>query len=120
MGIFVYRGCYFGFYDSLKPAVLTGAAAGSFWAAFALGWAVDLVAGLVAYPIDTVRRRMMMTSGEKVKYKSTFDCASQIVKKEGAMALYRGAATNIVRGVAGAIVLAFFDTAKDWYVKKFV
>merc|ERR1712037_342993 len=28
-----------------------------------LGWAVTVTAGLMSYPIDTIRRRMMMTSG---------------------------------------------------------
>ena len=63
-GIAVYRGIYFGFYDSLKPYVLVGILEESFLAAFMLGWSVTTVAGLAAYPLDTVRRRMMMTSGE--------------------------------------------------------
>ena len=37
-------------------------------------------AGLASYPIDTIRRRMMMTSGEGVKYKGSFDCTMQILK----------------------------------------
>ena len=32
-------------------------------ASFLLGWAVTVVSGLASYPIDTIRRRMMMTSG---------------------------------------------------------
>ena len=36
---------------------------GSFLASFALGWGVTVVSGLASYPIDTIRRRMMMTSG---------------------------------------------------------
>ncbi|CAJ0764464.1 3198_t:CDS:2, partial [Entrophospora sp. SA101] len=31
---------------------------------FLLGWCVTIGAGLASYPIDTIRRRMMMTSGE--------------------------------------------------------
>merc|ERR1712066_234173 len=49
VGIFIYRGLYFGLYDSLKS--------------FLLGWGVTIGAGLMSYPIDTIRRRMMMTSG---------------------------------------------------------
>merc|ERR1712167_294967 len=67
VGIFVYRGMYFGLYDSLKPIVL-GADAGPFLSFF-LGWAVTIVSGLMSYPIDTIRRRMMMTSGAAVKYR---------------------------------------------------
>ncbi|KAH7862901.1 hypothetical protein Vadar_010843 [Vaccinium darrowii] len=108
-GIIVYRGLYFGMYDSLKPVVLTGKLQDSFFASFALGWVITNGAGLASYPIDTVRRRMMMTSGEAVKYKSSFDAFSQIVKKEGAKSLFKGAGANILRAVAGAGVLAGYD-----------
>ncbi|KAF2312031.1 hypothetical protein GH714_027808 [Hevea brasiliensis] len=62
VGIIVYRGLYFGMYDSLKPVILTGKLQDSFFASFALGWVITNGAGLASYPIDTVRRRMMMTS----------------------------------------------------------
>uniref|UniRef100_A0A8R7UX10 ADP/ATP translocase n=1 Tax=Triticum urartu TaxID=4572 RepID=A0A8R7UX10_TRIUA len=62
VGIIVYRGLYFGLYDSLKPVLLTGTLQDNFFASFALGWLITNGAGLASYPIDTVRRRMMMTS----------------------------------------------------------
>lgn len=113
IGIIVYRGCYFGFYDTLKPIVL-GEDAGVILS-FMLGYVVTISAGLVSYPIDTIRRRMMMTSGEAVKYKGSFDCAVQILKHEGAMSFMKGAGANILRGVAGAGVLAGFDKFKELY-----
>ncbi|KAK3029557.1 hypothetical protein RJ639_038446 [Escallonia herrerae] len=109
VGIIVYRGLYFGMYDSLKPVILTGKMQDSFFASFALGWVITNGAGLASYPIDTVRRRMMMTSGEAVKYKSSFDAFSQILKNEGAKSLFKGAGANILRAVAGAGVLAGYD-----------
>lgn len=63
-GIVVYRGLYFGMYDSIKPVLLVGSLEGNFLASFMLGWAVTTGAGICSYPLDTVRRRMMMTSGE--------------------------------------------------------
>ena len=56
---------------------------------------VTITSGLISYPIDTIRRRMMMTSGEAVKYKGSMDCAVQVVKTEGFMALMKGAGLNI-------------------------
>jgi len=114
VGIIVYRGCYFGFYDSLKPILLGDDA--SLLLSFALGYGVTVTSGLISYPIDTIRRRMMMTSGQAVKYKGSIDCTVQILKNEGAMSLMKGAGANILRGVAGAGVLAGFDKFKEVYI----
>merc|ERR1711881_87624 len=114
VGIFIYRGAYFGLYDSLKPIVLGENA--SAMLSFFLGWAVTIVSGLLSYPIDTVRRRMMMTSGAAVKYNSSLDCGMQILKNEGFMSLMKGAGANILRGVAGAGVLAGSDVVKKAYI----
>ncbi|KAI5862398.1 mitochondrial carrier domain-containing protein [Durotheca rogersii] len=109
VGIVVYRGLYFGLYDSIKPVVLIGPLANNFLASFALGWCVTTGAGIASYPLDTIRRRMMMTSGEAVKYNGTIDAARQIVAKEGVKSLFKGAGANILRGVAGAGVLSIYD-----------
>ena len=58
-----------------KPGVLQTVAAGSV---------------TVAYPFDTVRRRLMMMSGEGEKmYSGTVDCWKKIVKQEGGKALFK-------------------------------
>lgn len=109
IGIIVYRGLYFGLYDSIKPLVLVGPLQGNFLASFMLGWAVTTGAGIASYPLDTVRRRMMMTSGEAVKYRSSTHAFTSIVKAEGVRSLFKGAGANILRGVAGAGVLSLYD-----------
>jgi len=114
VGIFIYRGMYFGLYDSIKPIILGENA--SVFLSFLLGWVVTVTAGLMSYPIDTIRRRMMMTSGQAVKYKGSVDCGVQILKNEGFMSLMKGAGANILRGVAGAGVLAGFDKFKEIYI----
>jgi len=114
VGIFIYRGLYFGLYDTLKPMFLGPDA--SFLISFLLGWAVTVVSGLASYPIDTVRRRMMMTSGTGVFYKSSLDCALQVIKNEGFMSLMKGAGANVLRGIAGAGVLSGFDVVKKAYI----
>ena len=126
LGIVVYRGLYFGMYDSIKPVLLTGSLEGNFLASFMLGWAVTTGAGIASYPLDTIRRRMMMTSGEvrvmnfrcvssplinlqAVKYKGSLDAARQIFAAEGVRSFFKGAGANILRGVAGAGVLSIYD-----------
>merc|ERR1712019_173200 len=114
VGIFIYRGLYFGLYDTLRPMLL--GEKGNATASFFLGWGITIVSGLASYPIDTVRRRMMMTSGGGVKYSGSIDCFNQVVKNEGFMSLMKGAGANILRGVAGAGVLAGADVVKQAYV----
>jgi solute carrier family 25 (adenine nucleotide translocator) protein 4/5/6/31 len=108
VGIIVYRGLYFGMYDSLKPALPVNLQ-DNFLANFLLGWGITIGAGLASYPIDTVRRRMMMTSGEAVKYRSSMHAFQEIIAKEGTKSLFKGAGANILRAVAGAGVLAGYD-----------
>ncbi|WQF85655.1 Putative mitochondrial carrier protein [Colletotrichum destructivum] len=109
LGIVAYRGLYFGMYDSLKPVLLVGSLDNSFVASFLLGWGVTVGAGIASYPVDTVRRRMMMTSGEAVKYKSSLDAARQIAATEGYRSFFKGTGANVLRGVAGAGVLSIYD-----------
>lgn len=108
VGIVIYRGLYFGIFDSVKP-VLPKNLKDSLFANFLLGWGVTVGAGLASYPIDTIRRRMMMTSGEGEKYSGSIDCARKILANEGWKSFFKGAAANILRGVAGAGVLALYD-----------
>ena len=108
VGIVIYRGLYFGIYDSVK-AVLPRNIQDSFIVSFGLGFFVTNAAGFASYPIDTIRRRMMMTSGQAVKYKGSMDCGMQIVKNEGVKSLFKGAGANILRAVAGAGVLSLND-----------
>ena len=92
-----------------EPVVLVGPLEGSFLASFGLGWGVTIGAGLASYPLDTILRRLLMTSGGTVHYKSMFDAGSQIIAKEGTKSLFKGAGANILRGVAGAGVLSLYD-----------
>jgi len=114
VGIFIYRGMYFGMFDTLKPILIGDG--GSVGLSFLLGWGVTVTAGLMSYPIDTIRRRMMMTSGGGVKYNGSLDCAKQIMAKEGFMSMMKGAGANVLRGVAGAGVLAGFDKFQSMYI----
>jgi solute carrier family 25 (adenine nucleotide translocator) protein 4/5/6/31 len=112
-GIVIYRGFYFGLYDSLKVMLPYD----TFVLNFALGWAVTIVSGILSYPLDTIRRRMMMTSGTGKNYKSSFHCFRVVVAEEGFMSLMKGAGANILRGVAGAGVLSGVDAIKPYYIQ---
>merc|ERR1711939_272364 len=46
LGIVVYRGLYFGMYDSIKPVLLVGPLEGNFLASFLLGWGANILRGV--------------------------------------------------------------------------
>lgn len=116
-GIIFYRGAYFGLYDTFAPTIAAVGSSG-FAMKFALAYAVTVAAGLLSYPLDTIRRRMMMTSGKYAgKYTSSIDCFQKVMAQEGYKALYKGAGSNILRGLAGSLVLVGFDYCKQYYLE---
>ena len=82
-GIFVYRGCYFGFYDIANANIIekldmTGFKLRIF--KFGIANCVTTSAGIISYPIDTVRRRMQMDVGKKKRtYKSSMHCFKKMI-----------------------------------------
>lgn len=54
----LYLSSYFGIYDTLKPLVLRGELKDSFAASFAIAFFSTTAGEILAYPLDTVKRRM--------------------------------------------------------------
>lgn len=113
-GIIIYRAAYFGFYDTAR-GMLPDPKNTPLYISWAIAQVVTTVAGIVSYPFDTVRRRMMMQSGRKateVIYKNTLHCWGTIAKTEGTSAFFKGAFSNVLRGTGGAFVLVLYDEIK--------
>ncbi|XP_054275116.1 ADP,ATP carrier protein 1-like [Macrosteles quadrilineatus] len=113
-GIIIYRAAYFGFFDTAK-GMLPDPKNTPFLVSWAIAQFVTTFAGIMSYPFDTVRRRMMMQSGRpkaEQAYKNTMDCWSKIGKQEGPGAFFKGAFSNVLRGTGGALVLVFYDELK--------
>ncbi|TKY44828.1 ADP,ATP carrier protein 1 [Spatholobus suberectus] len=62
----------------------------------AYGWGITIGVSLATYPIETMHKRMMMTCGEAVKYKSSLDAFKTIIEKEGIKLLFKGVGANIL------------------------
>uniref|UniRef100_A0A2K5MMI8 ADP/ATP translocase n=3 Tax=Cercopithecidae TaxID=9527 RepID=A0A2K5MMI8_CERAT len=115
-GIIIYRAAYFGVYDTAK-GMLPDPKNVHIFVSWMIAQSVTAVAGLVSYPFDTVRRRMMMQSGRKgadIMYTGTVDCWRKIAKDEGAKAFFKGAWSNVLRGMGGAFVLVLYDEIKKY------
>ncbi|KAF3505001.1 hypothetical protein F2Q69_00043856 [Brassica cretica] len=85
------------------------------WKRWVLAQGVTTSAGLASYPLDTVRRRIMMQSGiEHPMYSSTLDCWKKIYRVEGLASFYRGALSNMFRSTGSAAILVFYDEVKKF------
>lgn len=113
-GIIIYRAAYFGLYDSAS-GMLPDPKKTPLLIKWMIAQVVTTASGIVSYPFDTVRRRMMMQSGRAksdIMYKNTIDCWAKIYKAEGGKAFFKGALSNVLRGTGGALVLVFYDELK--------
>lgn len=113
-GIIIYRACFFGFFDTAK-GMLPDPKNTPLVISWMIAQSVTTVSGIISYPFDTVRRRLMMQSGRKggdIMYKGTLDCWAKIAKNEGGSAFFKGAFSNVLRGTGGALVLVMYDEIK--------
>ncbi|KAM5303046.1 ADP/ATP translocase 3-like [Glossophaga mutica] len=112
--IILYRAAYFGLYDTAK-GMLPDSKNTHIVMNWTIAQMVTAVAGLASYPFDTVRRRMMMQSGRKgaeIMYRGTVHCWVKIFKDEGYKAFFKGAWSNVLRGIGGGFVLVLYDELK--------
>lgn len=79
-------------------------------------WCVRVQHGMIhriIYPIDSVRRRMMMEAGREQRlYKSSFHCFKTMVMTEGYRGFYRGLSANLIRGMGTSILLVMYDEVR--------
>mmetsp|Transcript_32134 Transcript_32134/g.76197 ORF Transcript_32134/g.76197 Transcript_32134/m.76197 type:complete len:378 (-) Transcript_32134:190-1323(-) len=117
VGAFPYEGIKFYAYDKIKRA-LPHRADGTQrleWKLVA-GASAATVAHILTYPMDTVRRRMQLqgAGGMAMIYKSSWDCAKQMARKEGVISLYRGLTATCIRGVPNTgIQFAVYEGLKS-------
>jgi solute carrier family 25 (adenine nucleotide translocator) protein 4/5/6/31 len=110
IGIIAYRASYFGMFDTGKAMLFPDAKNANVFAMWGFAQCVTVGAGILSYPLDTVRRRLMMDSGRAEKmYNGTMDCFAKITRDEGPRAFFKGSLSNVIRGTGGALVLVFYS-----------
>jgi solute carrier family 25 (adenine nucleotide translocator) protein 4/5/6/31 len=123
VGIFVYRALYFGGYDSGKRWFFgddKGQKESGFLKRFLFAQVIVSTSETVSFPLDTVRRRLMMQSGrhatgEAIAYNGTFDCISKVMKEEGINGFFKGNLSNIWRSIGSSLVLVLYDDIKMYF-----
>ena len=102
LGITIFRGSFFGFYDTFKGE--TSDLSGKWVVAYLSG----LFSGFLVYPMETIRKRKII-SNKSINQVALF---SEIVEKEGVRSLYRGFSLAPVQSLAGSAILLYFDSSK--------
>merc|ERR1711904_223495 len=116
-GIIAYRGAQFGLNDTIMSFNPYAKDFGfvAVVSKFIVAQIAVTASGLVAYPFDTVRRRLQMESDKPVEkriYQGNLDCAAKVLKTEGFGGMYKGALANIFRGVGASLVLVLYGEIK--------
>lgn len=95
-GIIIYRAAYFGVYDTAK-GMLPDPKNVHIIVSWMIAQTVTAVAGLVSYPFDTVRRRMMMQSGRKGGKPETHENLTFLLKENASQCSLQPAFFSVVR-----------------------
>ncbi|GMH62273.1 hypothetical protein TrRE_jg2138 [Triparma retinervis] len=112
-GIVLFRALSMGGYDFVKGEMEISNSA-PLYRRFVAAQLVSVAAGTICYPIDTVRRKLMMQAGSKKKlYDSAQGCVKCIIETHGYRGFYNGLSPNIMRSVGGAILLVSYDEFKS-------
>lgn len=84
LGMIAFRGIYFGLYDSYKNT------AQNFMQKMVISYLSTVGALIGIYPFDTIRRRIMMTSGQQYKYGPYSKFIKCIYKGQGLKGFFPG------------------------------
>ena len=136
-GVVLYRALHLGGYDALKTEILHRRGLGEWQQSkkstcdtigilpesglticerFLAAQVVSVVAGTVCYPIDSIRRRLMMQAGlpkDERLYRNSFDCFQKVIAAEGVKGFYLGLQMNLVRSFGAALLLVSYDVFQD-------
>jgi solute carrier family 25 (mitochondrial adenine nucleotide translocator), member 4/5/6/31 len=77
-----------------------------------------IVAEQLSYPGDTIKRKLFMQACRAEKeYNGILDCAVKVYKQSGIQGLWKGAGSNILRGVGSSLCLILYDEIKIHFGK---
>jgi solute carrier family 25 (adenine nucleotide translocator) protein 4/5/6/31 len=69
------RAVFFGLFDTIRGTIVEDTKQLHFVTVFLIAQACVVSSGLICYPMDSVRRKLMLQSGQKIKpYNGSIDC----------------------------------------------
>ena len=121
ISVSMHRFVYLGGYDFIKceyAATSTSKGANAKMQVaerFAAAQFVSMAASTLHYPLDCVRRRLMMEAGrteEERRYRNTIHCFRKVWIEEGSRGFFLGLGPNLIRCIGSALVLVSYDEFK--------
>jgi solute carrier family 25 (adenine nucleotide translocator) protein 4/5/6/31 len=119
ISVSMHRFVYLGGYDYIKSEFAASAEGTNrkmqIAERFAAAQFVSMAASTLHYPLDCVRRRLMMEAGRaegEQRYRNTIDCFRRIWAEEGSRGFFLGLGPNLVRCIGSALVLVSYDEFK--------
>lgn len=99
-----FRSFYFGIFDTIKRLDPESMQLKVFAA-----YVASIISIYIVYPLDTLRKRMIMTAGKPYGYENIYDAFMRIYRREGLKAIYRGGSMILVQAWTSTIILCFYD-----------
>ena len=101
---FIHKGIKFATYDFVRQRALSQdehTAVSQALVKVGCGGFAGLVATVLTYPNDTVRRRLQMQGegGRARIYRDTIDCYQKLIRTQGIMSLYQGLTPTLLRAL---------------------
>ena len=75
---------------------------------FLISVLIIAVSGVLTYPFDVLRKRMIMATGDEVG-RGVTDWVVHILKNEGIRGLFRGCSFNVFEGVFLGLVTMLYE-----------
>lgn len=110
-GVFLSRSLYFGTFEAFRTSPSDNA---GLMQPFLSAFAAACIAGIVAYPFDTIRRRSMLTPirADVRRHRFAVFAMAELVRLEGWTSLFRGSSLLIVQVPPAAAMLYLWPTLR--------
>jgi solute carrier family 25 (adenine nucleotide translocator) protein 4/5/6/31 len=113
-GLVLHRTLFFSLHDLFIPIFKIDRP--SFTISLAFAYGITVISTLLTYPIDTIRRRMIINSNDDARYNGSVDCFFRILKNEGFVVLMNGAGVSIVKTTVQILMIFFLNRLAKFYL----
>ncbi|CAD5220563.1 unnamed protein product [Bursaphelenchus xylophilus] len=113
--VVISRAVFFGMFDTLRGSVVEDPKTLSFFTMWFMAQTCVVTSAFLTYPIDTIRRNMMLDSGKSTKtFANSVDCFIKTTQQNGFRSLYKGALSNSLKSFSGALMVALYYEASKY------